>query len=86
MFLGIGILILNICDFVCLAMIKDDKEEDRVGSRQPLKAVAKNTFGNKNFRSIIFQSILRSVATHFIIGFIRDFKTNDLMMSLLLVQ
>ncbi len=86
LFLGIGILILNICNFTCLAMIKRDKEEDRIGDRQPLKVVAKNTLGNKNFRSVIIVGVLTSVASHFTTGFLGVFKTKDLMMSILMVQ
>ena len=86
LFLGIGILILNICNFVCLVMIKSDKEEDRVGDRQPLKVVLKNTLGNKNFRNVIIIGVLTGAASQFTIGFLGVFKTKDLTMSLLTVQ
>ena len=86
LFLGIGILILNICNFVCLVMIKSDKEEERVGDRQPLKVILKNTLRNKNFRNVIIIGVLTGAANHFTIGFLGVFKTKDLTISLLTVQ
>ncbi len=86
LFLAISILILNICNFICLFMIKNKDKEENQTEVKPLKAVLKNTIGSKPFRKIIFLTVLWDVARYFTIGFLGTFKTKELMMSLFLVQ
>ncbi len=86
-FIAASILILNICNFISLALIKKDmpKEEPRQDT-EPLSVVLKNTVGNKNFQSLIILTVLWDVARYFSIGFLGIFKSKDLMMSVFLVQ
>ena len=86
LFIAVSIFILNVCNFVSLALIKRDKPEERKESSQPMGAVLRATAGNKNFRSVIFMTILWDVARYTTIGFMGIYKTNDLMLSVLTVQ
>ncbi len=89
LFIAISIFILNIWNFICLALIKKPENEDKNDEkkeRKSLRLVAKNTLGNKAFRKIIFLTVLWDVARYFTVGFMGTFKTNDLAMSLFLVQ
>ena len=86
LFIAISILILNICNFVCLSMIKKEDASEHAGDNQPLKVIAKHTLGNKNFRNIIILQMLFDAGRYFTMGFIGVFKTKDLMISVLVVQ
>ena len=85
LFIASAILILNICDFVCLAMIK--KEEESIAEYGvSFRTVIKHTVGNKNFRSVILLTVMWDTARYFSIGFMGTFKTKDLMISVFAVQ
>ncbi len=89
LFSAIAILILNICNFLCLSMIQNEDEADRYRAKESKKSlsdVLKKTIGSKPFRKIIFLTILWDMARYFTIGFLGTFKTKELMMSLVLVQ
>ena len=86
LFIAVGILVLNICNFICLAMIKKEDASERAGDNEPLSVIMKNTVGNKNFRSIITLTVLWDVARYFTVGFLGVFKTNDLLLSVFLIQ
>ncbi len=86
LFIAIGVLVLNICNFICLKMIKKEDESEHEGDSAPFKEVLRNTAGNKNFRSIIVLTILFDTSRYFLIGFIGTLKTNDLAMTMILVQ
>ena len=86
LFIAIGVLILNICNFICLKMIKKEDESEHAGDSAPFKEVLRNTTGNRNFRSIIVLTMLWDTSRYFIIGFLGTYKTKELLMSMLLVQ
>lgn len=86
LFIASAILILNICNFTCLAMIKKEDASEHAGDTQPLSVIMKKTVGNKNFRSIIILTVLWDVARYFTVGFLGVFKTKDLMLSVFAVQ
>lgn len=86
LFIAIGVLILNVCNFICLKMIKKEDESEHAGDSAPFKEVLRNTTGNRNFRSIIVLTILWDTSRYFIIGFLGTYKTKELVMSMLLVQ
>ncbi len=84
LFIGISMLILNVCNLVSLLLIKtDDKDE---GDNVPIAEVFKNTFGNKNFRNLLIMTVLWECARYFSIGFMGIYKTKELLMSVFLVQ
>lgn len=86
LFIAIGVLVLNVCNFICLKMIKKEDESEHAGDSAPFSVVLKNTAGNKNFRSIIILTMLWDTSRYFIIGFLGTYKTKELLMSMLLVQ
>ena len=86
LFIATAILILNICNFICLFMIKKEDETEHATDDVPFLVVLKETLGNKNFRNIILLTVFFDIARYFSIGFIGVFKTKDLMMSVFLIQ
>lgn len=86
LFIAISVLVLNVCNFVCLMMIKKEDASEHEGDNEPFSVILKNTIGNKNFRSIIILTVLWDVARYFTVGFLGIFKTNDLLISVFAIQ
>lgn len=86
LFIASAILILTICNIICLSLIKKDDEREHLSDNEPVKCVLKNLFGNKNYLNIIILSALWNLANYFSIGFMGVFKTNDLVISVFLIQ
>ncbi len=87
LFISFTILVMNIGNFVCLKLIKGaDEEEQEEESSLPIKEVLKNTFFNHNFRNVIFMESLQKFALYFTIGFMGVYKTNDLLISVFVIQ
>ena len=86
LFIAVSIFILNICNFISLMLIKKEDKSEHQGDRETLCVIIKNTLGNRNFVNIIIMTTLWDIARYFTIGFLGVFKTNDLMMSVLLIQ
>ena len=86
LFIASSILILNVCNFVCLFMINKEDEAKHKADSEPFSVILKETLGNKNFRNIIVLTVLFDSARYFSLGFIGVFTTNDLMMSVFLIQ
>lgn len=85
LFIAVSVLILSICNFVCLALVKKETEvEDN--EIVPFKTVLKNTVGNRSFLNVIILTIMWDVARYLTIGFLGVFKTKDLLMSVGMVQ
>ncbi len=89
-FTGCAILILTICNFISLMLIKKDSvslEEERKDEKEiTFRNMLKNTLGNKSFVSIVIFTILFDMSRYMTIGFMGIYKTKDLMMSVGLVQ
>ena len=89
LFIAASILILNICNFISLMLIKNESADD-VGNNEErdvsLKKVIKNTLGNRSFISVIVMTVLWQAAQYTTLGFLGTFKTKDLVMSVGLVQ
>ncbi len=83
-FIALSILILSVCNFVSLMLIKGKKEEKT--KQAPFKEVLENTFGNKGFRNVITMSIIQNIATYMTVGFLGIYKTKDLLISVGTVQ
>lgn len=86
-FLAIVLFLLNLSNFITLVLISRDKTDDEPkGNKASLRVVAKNTFGNKNFVNVIILTVLWDVGRYASIGFMGVFKTNDLLLSVGLIQ
>ncbi len=81
LFIGTSIFILNVCNFICLSLIKKSVPKEQSETKAPLNVIVKNTLGNKNFRNVIVLTVLWDVARYFSIGFMGVFKTSDLKIS-----
>lgn len=86
LFIAAAMLILNICNFICLMLIRKEDESEREAGDQPLSVVFKNILGNRNFRNVMILTIMWDVARYFTIGFMGTFKTKDLVISVFVVQ
>ncbi len=86
LFLAISMFILNICNFICLMMIKREDASEHNADNEPFSNVLSATLGNRNFRSIIILTVLFDIARYFTVGFLGVFKTKDLMLSVFLIQ
>lgn len=86
LFVAIATLILNICNFICIAMVKKENPEDFAGAKEPMKTVLSETLGNKNFRNVIVLISLSQIGRYFTAGFLGVYKTKDLALSLLMIQ
>ncbi len=85
LFVAFLILLNAIANIVCLCIMK---KEDVPAKKQKksLSDILKNTMGNKNFRSVVWMTVLWEMGRYFVIGYLGVYKTGDLMMSVLLVQ
>jgi len=86
LFVAVAILIFDIANLICLALIKKEDDEAEKEEAIPFKEVLENTIGNKAFKKIIMLQVLYDTSRYFTIGFIGVFKTKELLMSVGLVQ
>ena len=86
LFIAISMLVINLCNFVSLLMIKKESPEEHNADNKPWSAVLKNTLGNKNFCSIVVFTMIFQFAIYFSVGFLGVFKTKDLALSVFAVQ
>ncbi len=87
LFISMSILVINICNFVCLKLIKSESQEAQEEEASlSVKDVMKNTFANKNFRNVIFMESLQKFAVYFTVGFMGVYKTKELAISVFIIQ
>ena len=86
LFIAVCILVFNICNFICMVMIKDESGENPDESSVTLRETVKYISKNRNFRNVVVMMVLCETARYFTVGFIGVFKTNDLHLSVLTIQ
>lgn len=84
-FLSVTILILNICNFISLMMIKNEKREETT-KRDSFADVIKALLQNKDFINITAMGAIWECAKGFSIGFMGTYKYKELAMSVLFIQ
>jgi F0F1-type ATP synthase assembly protein I len=84
LFIAIIMLVLNICNFICIAMIKSDKKE--VSKQHEFKTVLGKTLYNRNFVNIIILTALFDTGRYMTLGFLGVFKTKTLLISVGAIQ
>ena len=84
--LAIAILILNICNFISLLMIKNDTQKTVSEHKSSLRMVLQNTLGNRSFLYVIIMTSLWEMGRMMTVGFLGTFKTSDLLLSVGAVQ
>ncbi|MBE6962028.1 MAG: MFS transporter [Ruminococcaceae bacterium] len=86
LFIALSLLLLNICNFISLMMIKKEEPSEIQVATRPWGEVMQNTLLNRNFRNVIILTILWESARYFTVGFLGVYKTNDLCLSVFAVQ
>ncbi len=86
LFIAVSMLLINICNFITLMLIKKDSEKEREEGAGKFSLVMRGTLGNRSFRHIIYLTVLWDAARYFTVGFMGIFKTKDLMISVFAVQ
>lgn len=81
-----AMLILNICNFISLLLIKNDTTQKEETQKKDINDVLKNTLGNKGFVNVIIMTVLWEVGKFLTYGFLGTFKTSDLLMSVGMIQ
>lgn len=86
LFIAGTILVLNLCNFLCLLLIKKDEPQEQQDERIPMTEVMKNTLGNRQFRNVILLTILWECAKYSSVSFVSVYYINDLGLSMLMIQ
>ncbi len=84
--ISVVILILAICNFVSLLMIKNEPIKTESQTGHSFKDIMRNTLGNRNFVNVIIMTVLYDVARYMTVGFLGVFKTKDLLLTVGTVQ
>ena len=85
LFIAAVMFVVNILNFVSYLLINKEDESMHEADNVPLKTVFKETMGNKNFRNIVYLTILFDCARYILVGYMGLFK-NELLPSLFFVQ
>ncbi|MBQ7900600.1 MAG: MFS transporter [Clostridia bacterium] len=86
LFIVISMLVISIGNFACFAYVTDEPESDKKTEKKSFKSIVQNTILNKNYRNVIIAGAIWEFARYFSIGFMGTFKTNDLMISVFVIQ
>ncbi len=87
LFIAASMLVLNICNFISLLMIKSRAEKQTPEKHKvDFRSIFKNTMGNRNFVTVVVMYTLWDIARYLSIGFMGTFKTNDLLLTVGAVQ
>lgn len=84
LFIAVSMLVINVFNFLCLALIKRDERDTEAAESEPVISVVKKLFANKDFCHIVILTALWDTARYFTVGFIGTFKTEDLAISVFL--
>ena len=86
LFIAASLLILGIVNFITLMGIKNEPKKEKQEQNIPLRVVAKNTLGNRNFLNIVVMMLLWDSARYMLTGFLGTYKTKDLLLTVGAVQ
>lgn len=84
-FLAVTYFAVFLLNMLCLLYI-DNKPVTCTEKKTNYRLILHNTLGNRRFRLVILQSVLRNIAVYFTVGFMGVFKTKDLLLSVFAVQ
>ena len=85
LFIASVMLVVNILNFISYLLISKEDESMHEADSIPMRIVFKETMGNKNFRNIVYLTILFDCARYVLVGYMGLFK-NELLPSLFFVQ
>ena len=87
LFVALMILLFNLCDLICLLLMKNPSEpRPRDRSVQPFWQVVRLLLRNRSFVCVVILSSLLYISTYMTIGFMGVYKTGDLLLSVGAVQ
>ena len=78
-FAACGICIFSLCDFICLLLIKgerDDELEAEPVALAPMREVVRGTLGNKSFLTVVLLACLWNGAVYSTVGFLGTYRLN----------
>lgn len=83
--IAILVLLLNVANFICFLCIgKEETPKDR--TVPGMREVLRETLGNRNFRSVIYMTVLWEMGRYFTVGFVGIYKTRDLAIPMFTIQ
>lgn len=85
-FCAIAILIFAISELVCVMLIKNDIKPKEDREKLNFREVMQSSFGNKNFRSVIFLTVIWDVARYSVLGFLGTYRLTELAFTVGAVQ
>lgn len=85
LFIAGCMLIISVCNFICLVTMKDMKPREKV-EQKSIRDIYKNTLGDKRYRYFIILAAFDGIATYMINGFMGVYKTETLGLSMQTVQ
>ena len=86
-FCAIAMLIFAISDLTCILITKKDiKSPEERAEKVSFVDAIKNTLGNRNFRSVVYLTILWDVARYSILGFLGTYRIGELAFTVGAVQ
>lgn len=86
LFIAVCILVLNVCNLICMFLIKGEEKEEISEKHVTIRHTLKYISGNRNLKNVILMTILCEFARYFTVGFVGVFKTNDLQLSVFTIQ
>lgn len=84
--IAITMLVINVINYICLKMIKEEEQKEQETMRMPFREVLSYIMTNKVFMSYVGISCGSSLASGILTGFIGVYKINDLLMPIFIIQ
>lgn len=85
-FVAILMLASALLSLVCMLLMCPTEKAAQTAQKKPLSDVMKNTVGNAAFRRILIFTMIFNSAGSFTLGFLGVYKTNDLLLSLFVIE
>ena len=86
-FIATVMFISNVCDFICLILMKNRKTEKTTSEKtEPFWQTVRILFSNKSFVYTVILHSIWSMSAYMTIGFMGIYKTKDLLISVGIVQ
>ncbi len=87
LFIAVTMLLFNLCDLVCLLLMKNRRaEREDLVRAEPFWRVLIKLFANRSFLYTVFVSIIWNLSVYMTLGFMGTYKTRELMLSVGAVQ
>ncbi len=74
LFIAAVMLVVDICNFICLILIKKDEPKAETSNQKSFKDIFDNTLKNKSFCKVVLVAVLWKCAYYFSLGFMGTFK------------